>query len=627
MSTLAALFADLELLVQKMEDITFGDDSTSVTHKGRTRSSIASEIKNQFSAIQSMVAGRQAFKTKLLMDAAGAPAADVNGNLLLSEVWADVDQLSNGLYGWNGTAWEKSSIDSSVALLKVVEGMIVDSEKSNARQFGKEISTAGLYNNLDNSSLVPVICDAEGNVALGFDRNTGKAFLDVSLESSRIISRKSGMMTSSSIGDLDAEFAVCDSVGRVAFYLDSDGKAVFPGGLSKEKSVAALQGATDFYDINHVLFYGQSLSVGANGQPVISDSQRYGNITFTGGPRSASDEVVGFKLLVEDTDPAPDGGTNRGETCCSAATDYVSQSIQAENGFASVDMHKMLASTAGKGGTTIAGLSKSQSWYQLLVDHIQGGFDVSQSLNQSYGLSAICWLQGETDIDSGSTVASYKAALIQLKDDINADAKSITSNVKDVPFISYQTSWKAAQNKNIYLAQYQAAKENSDIYICAPTYHLQYSSDNLHLSAAGYKALGHYFGKAYRKVVCDGESWSPVSPKKITRQGSVIDVVFHVPDLPLSFDTAKIPFVENYGFYVLVDGVEVSISSVAISAVDRVRLVLSSPAQGVVSVGYGKPGPSGLVDYGLFGNLRDGCAEKIDGFDMQNWCVLFEEIV
>src|SRR4051812_26458000 len=68
------------------------------------------------------------------------------------------------------------------------------------------------------------------------------------------------------------------------------------GAVLRERSVA-LPAADEpvIADINHLLFYGQSLSAGAIGQKllpsfirrrVVSRCQPYANLTFAGGPKS-----------------------------------------------------------------------------------------------------------------------------------------------------------------------------------------------------------------------------------------------------------------------------------------------------------------------------------------------------
>ncbi len=119
MASLSELLIEIQALIGKVEDIAFGDDTKSVTHNGVTRSSLKKELLDSFSQLQAMVQGRQAFATKALMDASGAPTADANGNFPLSEVWSD--STNNGLYGWNGSAWLLSDYDTISSLNEIVK--------------------------------------------------------------------------------------------------------------------------------------------------------------------------------------------------------------------------------------------------------------------------------------------------------------------------------------------------------------------------------------------------------------------------------------------------------------------------------------------------------------------------
>ena len=67
-----------------------------------------SDIQDKWAAISAIVhGGRIVFETKDALLASGQPPADV----LLAEVWRDVAE-NNGLYGWMGSAWEKSDWDN-----------------------------------------------------------------------------------------------------------------------------------------------------------------------------------------------------------------------------------------------------------------------------------------------------------------------------------------------------------------------------------------------------------------------------------------------------------------------------------------------------------------------------------
>lgn len=110
MSTLVQVITLIEDLISKIETIGFGSDTDEVTHNGITRASVAKSIKDNYAAIQAAVQGRKSFET--LTDLNNyTPTADGDGQYPLAEVWKDTTALNNGLYGWDGSAWVKSSYD------------------------------------------------------------------------------------------------------------------------------------------------------------------------------------------------------------------------------------------------------------------------------------------------------------------------------------------------------------------------------------------------------------------------------------------------------------------------------------------------------------------------------------
>ena len=111
MATLLEQIANIQTLIEKLEDLAFGDDATTATYNGLTRDSLAKAIKVKFDALQAMVQGRLTYETKALMDAAGAPAAGE-----LAEVWNDPTLENNGLYGYTGSGWSKSNYDVIAAI-------------------------------------------------------------------------------------------------------------------------------------------------------------------------------------------------------------------------------------------------------------------------------------------------------------------------------------------------------------------------------------------------------------------------------------------------------------------------------------------------------------------------------
>ncbi len=389
-------------------------------------------------------------------------------------------------------------------------------------------------------------------------------------------------------------------------------------------------------DINHFLFYGQSLSVGGQGLPVLTTEQPYNNVTFSGGPRADLDEVYAFKPLVEDDDPAPDGFIDRGETPSSSAGNMVTRLIEIENDRPyTQSRYNLLVSTAGHGGWKIDELNKESFWYQQYVlSHIQGGYDVAKTLGKAYEFQAIGWLQGEADIDSAETKDSYIEDLKKLRADIEADAKLIVGQVQNIPLITYQMAWKSKTSSKIPLALLEASEEDPFIYLATPMYHFPYQSDKVHLTNIGYSWLGHYFGRVFKRVVYDSVEWKPTSPKAFIRNGTIIDIEFNVPEPPLVIDKQTLGEISNAGFLILDDSkTSVTINSVQLTGPEQVRIVLDTNPIGALTIRYGLDHSSSIIDQniadGAGGQLRDSSHNvwSNDGLDypLWNWCVIFEK--
>lgn len=369
--------------------------------------------------------------------------------------------------------------------------------------------------------------------------------------------------------------------------------------------------------INHLLFYGQSLSVGAQGTPILSTTQPYSNITFSGGPRAwtgSANDFTAFKPLVEDAvSPAPDGSTGRGETPCSGAANYASTLAAVENGVEPAS-HVILASTAGHGGYRIDQLNKGTAWYDKLILHISS----AKALNADYAVHAFAWMQGENDAVAGTQTpyVTYRAKLAQLQTDVEADALAISGQKSPVFCLTYQMSYAARTWPDQAKAQLDLAQKNSKFVLVTPTYHLPHATDNVHLTAVGYKWIGGYFGRAYKQLVHDGKKMQWLNPLSATRRGAVIRVRFAVPTLPLVLDTTTLAVTTDKGFKVLDGASAATISSIAVDGSDVVITLSAVPAD-VVKVRYALDyiGAGLTITGGGSGNLRDSTPETylVDG--------------
>lgn len=482
-----------------------------------------------------------------------------------------------------------------------------------------------------SADLIPLYTDADGRTLLGVYKSTGEIFAHGSLTEERVtmLLGEFGFAKYTGSGPVyplatDAEMRVVLGVNLETGLLVGSGLNAISAAVQAERK--PLADAIVPKAKNHLLFYGQSLSVGASAGSVLSTTQPYSNVTFNGGPRAwtgSAWDFSGFKPLVEDAvSPAPDGGTNRAETACSGAANYAS-TLMAIDGV-NPSSHVVLASTAGCGGYRIDQLRKPASWYNNFLAHISG----AHALDSNHAVHAVGWLQGETDITAPTSYSTYRAALEQLQVEVDTDIKTITGQSHPVYLITYQVSYGITGNNGIALAQLDLAQKNSKIFLATPTYHLPYASDNIHLTAVGYKWIGAYFGRAYKALV-DGYEPQWLNPRSATVRGAVVRVRFDVPVGPMVLDATNLAATTDSGFKVL-DGVSpATISSIKVDGRDVVITLSAAPA-GAVKVRYALDylGAGLLLTNGASGNLRDSSPDviNISGVDRPLWnvCPAFE---
>lgn len=372
-------------------------------------------------------------------------------------------------------------------------------------------------------------------------------------------------------------------------------------------------------EINHVLSYGQSLSVGATATTLLSTSQPYFNTTFSKGPRLdplSAGETLGVISLVEQfNNPSSDGYPNRGETHCSGLANYASRAMMLEDGV-DPQKHIIFASTAGHGGYRIDQLQKGSAWYSVFLNHVNKAKEINTG--KTYHVPVVPWIQGENNAYSlgvQTPYAEYKAALAQLQIDVNADIQAITSQVDPVRFITYQMSYAAATWPDVAMAQLDLVRENENFMLSTPMYHLPYAAeDKTHLTNVGYKWLGAYIGRAYKQYMIEGRKSDFINPLSAKVSGNQIIIKFDVPTLPLQIDTTTLADTKNAGFKVMNGSVEIPIVSGGITASDdTVILQLASSPNENVKVRYALDylGEGLIIREGASGNLRDSTKDTV----------------
>jgi hypothetical protein len=439
-------------------------------------------------------------------------------------------------------------------------------------------------------------------------------------------------------------WAILSPDGMATMALRSDGTMTFgdvellkvngyPAKMVTAPANAANKAGTYLAEINHIISYGQSLSTGADGYYIQTQSQAFDSLMFTAGMiavNGAGSQAANHAALVPLVEIyVPGSSAQIGESPMGNASATIKRLIRDENNLAYTEhSYQLLASCTGIGGTSIAGLSKGSTGYTNLLADIGFGMTRAAALGKSYNVPVIYWTHGEQDVFGSTSYATYLAALLQLYTDLNTDVKAATGQTNDIYLICDQVSDNAnvPPRTNVALAQLQASKTNPKIVLAAPTYHLpHYLPGNAHLTGPAYGTLGGHYGVAYKRTLIDGVKFKPVMPISTVRQGAIVLVRFNVPTPPLVLDPNLFAGATNSGFS-LVDnlGVDIAITAVSVVGPDTVKIVAAAAVPVGSKVRYG------FTTWG--GNLRDSQGNLIDAgllspLPLHNPCITFEEVL
>ncbi|MGE9306187.1 hypothetical protein ACP9KH_07765 [Klebsiella variicola] len=478
-------------------------------------------------------------------------------------------------------------------------------------------SQTGLY--LGNNETIPLVIDSSNRLILGYDSHKDEVIgagmitseRAKSISDSAIDEREANGNTGLYVGSGTIIPLMIDGNNRLILGYDAEKDSVVGAGLNQstitpERKPLPSELRPIAKAVNHALGYGQSLSIGATATTIISSSQPYSNITFSTGPRAANNDVSSQKPLVEDnTSPAPDGGTNRGETFCSGMANYALTLAAIDNGIIP-SSHVIFASTAGKGGTKLANLIKGTAWYNdHFLLHVTGQY----ALNHDSAVHIIPIAQGETDLDQSppTTAAAWRAMAEQFQIDAESDIKAVNGQTSPV-FVQFsQCSYKAALSPNICLSQLDLVQKNKKFRLATPQYHLPRAADGTHLTSVGYKWDGAYRGRDYKELMFDGIESLYINPVSATLRGNVLTLKFdRIRVLPLRLDNENLAATTDYGFRVNDSNGKVNIMS-SRGADDTIVFELATIPVGNTVVRYALDylGEGLNIVNGASGNLRD----------------------
>lgn len=314
-----------------------------------------------------------------------------------------------------------------------------------------------------------------------------------------------------------------------------------------------------FYDVEHFIQYGQSLSQGDWLKTVVSTSQKYNSVMFTGTPRvweyrDQEHRYDAFVPAIENVfeyqeDEQVVGANYRGETpACGTAENFINHVIS-EDGYEAENLPiQMLVSAPGMGGMNIENLgNKNGIYYQRLLEDVRNGKRLANAQGKSYACHGVSWIQGEANCAEKTSYEDYYKMMKDLFDNLNNDIKAITGQEEDVHFFLYQTwcfDWyyTSFTYPFVPLAQLQISLDMYNVHMVSPIYHLPLIGDYTHFTAEGSKWFGGYLGLAFKRVIIDGKNWEVMHPKKVTTQGNCVYIRFHLPvGKALIFDTTSVP--------------------------------------------------------------------------------------
>lgn len=391
-------------------------------------------------------------------------------------------------------------------------------------------------------------------------------------------------------------------------------------------------------DMRYGIIIGQSLSVGGGSDAAaISTTPIYSALTQGRGVISAnqsnvSPETQGDKLgilraLSELTVESPASGL------ANQVGKLYRDSVPGS------DAHDLVLTDWGKGATFYSGLKKTTQPYANSLTAIRDARKISPIYRSgSFLVPGIICVHGEGD---GSS-ATYQADIEQWQSDYETDIKAITGQTGTIPiFHSQPSAWTSPLNLNTAtaLSPYailaaHVANPTKSVLVC-PKYILPYS-DGVHLTSAGYRKLGEYYGKAWYQHIVQGVQWQPLRPVSVVRSGATITVSFTGRVGNLVLDNVAITDPGNFGFeWAQTGGTARTISTVALSG-DSTQVIVTlsgdpgTPTTQRLRYAYtGTVGNSGGPTTGPRGCLRDSetMLGAASGEALYDWCVHFNEAV
>lgn len=329
-----------------------------------------------------------------------------------------------------------------------------------------------------------------------------------------------------------------------------------------------------------ILGTGQSLSVGAEGWPILSKEQKFGNLMLSAGelkwPVDANAPELKLVPLVEPaghrapTYPSSWPQNLDGETPHSSMGNQISALNLAKFKKNLITVH----CAVGESGQGIKYLKKGAPHDGVNGRSFESALIAATAMTRfakaegrDFAVKGVIMTHGETDCGN----QTYGQELIQLLADYRKEIKAVTGQKDDFLMLITQQNSLLSRSAST-LAVWKLGVDHPDQFVCVgPKYQYPYAKDMVHLNSKGYQLLGEKYGQVFFERVILKKNWQPLQPTKAKVKGSQITVDFHVPVGPLAWDDTFADIHQKHaqwskgkGFEVMDNGAPVEIKSVSL---------------------------------------------------------------
>lgn len=295
----------------------------------------------------------------------------------------------------------------------------------------------------------------------------------------------------------------------------------------------------------------------------------------------------------------------------------------------------------GQGATQLALLSKGTPPYERFINDIAKACRLAQKGEcKRFFVPAVCFMQGESDIaDYPNT--DYHQLLVQFKEDINRDIKTITGQSEPVRIITYQAN-ALTRGEHFRALSYDCHEtrvpqsfvdlllNDTLFWASGPTYPYPAVREVVHIDGPSQKQMGHLEALSALAILRHSQRITGLLPTSFESADSDVIIRFSVPCPPLVLDTVQVSKAPNYGFSVITHDCRDITTGIIVDSCAVHILCSESPKDCKVRYAVnGDPMKSGN-QHGPRGNLRDSQGNRltaiIDGQirPLHNWAFQFD---